>query len=632
MQNRKLLLPGIILVLGIVLLAGWLSFHSFEEFYAANSTPHTSSGFPGFTYVGPGCMVEFQGRYSLYLPRGWYSYTDEHYIDLRNYDAAKIQYVHGAPLNMPDDAIHVQMYTIQLERGQTLGDRMRQVVSTINPFLQPEFIEYDWGQVKALGWKTAAADDQLLLEIYPGQGDWIISALVLDVPDAVLPRLFAVLARLKVPADCPGWPAMKTSLTAASIPYPLPTLLSYPLPAITASPLSEPYPSMQRQSQPTTTAAPYPLPTNDEGSYIPQYTLLPTRQYDSYFGITDIYFLDRQLGYAVGISRTLQANTGAVAVRVTHDGGQNWQPAGKIQGWKAEGPMLVKRIRFLSPELGFAFDPGLLTTQDGGKTWQESGFGPGELKNGDETGDEVISLEMSGRAAWAIHQICPTRETCTLELLSYQDQSGWQPAAVQPPLLGWQAQVVFRNEQQVWILYCDYGLQTGYHLITTQDGGETWVEASMPNNERKRWNRFLLAVNPQGDLWLLHIGIGATSMSDKQLFISKDGGLTWELQARTYFRKETIITGLLPATGHPSSMSVVSDQRAFLAESSWGAVLATYDGGLSWSHPIPYGPLIGVVGIGQVFFVDENYGWACTQYYVFRTTDGGLSWTVFQIP
>jgi hypothetical protein len=122
MQNHKLLFSGIVLVLGIVLLAGWLSFHSFEEFRAANSTPHASSGSPGFTYVGPGCMVEFQNRYSLYLPRGWYSYSDEYHVDLRNYDASKIQYVHGAPFNMPDDAIQIQMYTDQLESGQTLED------------------------------------------------------------------------------------------------------------------------------------------------------------------------------------------------------------------------------------------------------------------------------------------------------------------------------------------------------------------------------------------------------------------------------------------------------------------------------------------------------------------------------
>lgn len=393
-----------------------------------------------------------------------------------------------------------------------------------------------------------------------------------------------------------------------------------------------PYPPPPSHTLLGATTTPYPPPVIERTLDGPQYTLLPTRQFNSYFGITDIYFLDHQLGYAVGISRTLEADVGAVALRVTYDGGQTWQPSGKVKDWQAEGPMLVKRIRFLSPELGFAFDPGLLTTRDGGKTWQASGYGPKEWKYGDEISDEVIDLEVSGQTAWAVYRICPTRETCSLELLSYQDQSGWQPAAIQPPLPGWQAQVVFKNDQQVWILFCDYGLQTGYHLIITQDGGKTWAEAAMPGNERKRWNRFLLAVNPRGELWLLHVGIGATSMSDKQLFISHDGGLTWELRAKTYFRHETITTGILPATGHPSSMSVVSDQRAFLAENSWGAVLATDDGGLSWSHPIPYGPIVGVVGIGQVFFVDEDYGWACTQYYIFRTTDGGLNWTVFQIP
>jgi hypothetical protein len=102
---------------------------------------------------------------------------------------------------------------------------MRQVVSTLNPFYEPIFNEYDWGQIHAVGWKNPG-EDLLRLKIYPGQGDWIISALVLEAPDAALPRLFSVLARLKSPEDCPGWFIMKASLTATFAP----TLFPTPLP------------------------------------------------------------------------------------------------------------------------------------------------------------------------------------------------------------------------------------------------------------------------------------------------------------------------------------------------------------------------------------------------------------------
>ena len=46
MQNNKALLPGIVLVIGIVLLAGWLSTRSFRDFRVASSTPITPAAFP----------------------------------------------------------------------------------------------------------------------------------------------------------------------------------------------------------------------------------------------------------------------------------------------------------------------------------------------------------------------------------------------------------------------------------------------------------------------------------------------------------------------------------------------------------------------------------------------------------
>jgi photosystem II stability/assembly factor-like uncharacterized protein len=415
------------------------------------------------------------------------------------------------------------------------------------------------------------------------------------------------------------------------------------LPATTESFTFYPYPFQSPYPHPERYSNLYPAPNTEPENYDPDvhetqtrplYTPLPTRQYDSIFLISDVYFIDHQIGFVIGYSNLIGTGDRNIALRLTTDGGQSWQALPVLHERKSSEPISARWIRFISPEFGFAFGPGLFTTIDGGLTWENNSYESRELTHKGYVGDDVIALEVVGSNAWAIHRSCPEPHICNLELLEYHLQQGWMKKPIQPPLNGQIAQITAKNSQQIWIITHDYQEEV-LKIVTTNDGGKSWQECQPPNKES--WISFVLKVNPEGDLWLLHVGIAATSMSDKQLFVSKDGGQTWELRAKTFnladaLNQDQFEIGNLSIIGHPTSMSVPSSNRAFLAQGAWGTVQATHDGGLNWWNAIDYGPIAGVIGIGNVFFVDENYGWAVTQNYVFRTTDGGKNWKVSQVP
>jgi photosystem II stability/assembly factor-like uncharacterized protein len=102
-------------------------------------------------------------------------------------------------------------------------------------------------------------------------------------------------------------------------------------------------------------------------------------------------------GYALG---TVKCHSGrCVSVLRTADGGAHWaqvtaptvHPGGRFNVCLSHQPC-VSQIRFATPEVGYAFDPSLFLTTDGGSRWRQlRGLSVTSLETADNTAIRVAS-------------------------------------------------------------------------------------------------------------------------------------------------------------------------------------------------------------------------------------------------
>jgi photosystem II stability/assembly factor-like uncharacterized protein len=96
---------------------------------------------------------------------------------------------------------------------------------------------------------------------------------------------------------------------------------------------------------------------------------------------------------------------------------------------------------------------------------------------------------------------------------------------------------------------------------------------------------------------------------------TEDGGRSW-----------TFMSGLVRAKAGFSLHDIVFlDRFVGIAAGSHGVILRTTDRGQSWHPALPYSG--GTNHFFDLFFLDEQHGWAVGFNGVVHTTDGGRSWT-----
>ena len=196
----------------------------------------------------------------------------------------------------------------------------------------------------------------------------------------------------------------------------------------------------------------------------------------------------------------------------------------------------------------------------------------------------------------------------------------------------------------------------GTGLFVSSDGGTSWRTVTPPNSINQAVSQRMTAVDAVGtsDLWVvLEDVIGlvplsqSTNGSDRGEGIdrSNDGGQTWTF---------TPLPNCLQRCG-PIQLSFVDAQHGFATVSSDLGVtpggqpetlFVTQDGGVTWSRastPPDLGSVVvgGPIAVPQLLFNTETDGWAVTGPPVaynahpsnfggrlYRTTDGGTSWSV----
>lgn len=100
------------------------------------STPLPPSPTPKVKFKGAECFIDPYNGITLWLPTGWFGHiANSQYggaSKIFNYDPSNIQYDHGAPINLPDSHIDVQITSLKLEAGQTLEQWVAKTIEDKN--------------------------------------------------------------------------------------------------------------------------------------------------------------------------------------------------------------------------------------------------------------------------------------------------------------------------------------------------------------------------------------------------------------------------------------------------------------------------------------------------------------------
>jgi photosystem II stability/assembly factor-like uncharacterized protein len=141
------------------------------------------------------------------------------------------------------------------------------------------------------------------------------------------------------------------------------------------------------------------------------------------------------------------------------------------------------------------------------------------------------------------------------------------------------------------------------------DGGLTWAPLTLPDTDLILYDVAF---------WGAERGlvVGSSANRAEAIFVTHDGGTTWE----------TVDRGVDPSAEIATlCVTTVGDQRAWIGGAA-GTFLTTGDGGATWSAR----SADAVHASTSLFFSDAVHGWSTTaQGQFLRTSDGGTTWEVF---
>ena len=319
--------------------------------------------------------------------------------------------------------------------------------------------------------------------------------------------------------------------------------------------------------------------------------------------ITDVHFIDKDIGYAVGVQGYLAKSS---------DGGKTWEQLSI--DYKGN----IVDVTFTSPEKGFISTiSDLLITNDGGTTWQSVGFEEdlGGVYRKIQFIDEKIGVAMGDSGT-----LIKTTDGGENWVFVTQGPIGTFNSADFPsPGLGFavnsngeifritdKAEKIYQADQNALrnIQFLDD--QTGWvsgsdgMVFKTTDSGLTWSQLQTPVDAHLESMHFI-------DKETGFFGISAYS----QLLKTTDSGKTWEVL--------DIKSGNFVARG----IYFLTKNKGFIVGEN-STIKMTVDGGVTWVDK--YSEERGY--LFDIYFVDDQFGWAVGQSRVVTTTDGGNSWTL----
>lgn len=354
--------------------------------------------------------------------------------------------------------------------------------------------------------------------------------------------------------------------------------------------------------------------------------------------IFDCDFPVQDTGYVVGESGT---------IRKTFDGGMNWYLL------HSECTHKVEEVHFFTANTGYAYTSNeIITTIDGGYSWE---------KISNPSDKAIVDVFFLNENNWYLIDLCGD--------FYYTTTGGtdWSEAI--------QFESHFSNEyRNVLFLDQNNGFIVGDYLYTTTNGGNTWIKNTdywvdniyfldqstgfiyggygyKTTDGGLTWNQIdLLEIIKKMDF--TENGVGYC-VGDEEVYKTTDYGTNWTEIASFETSLNTVVAlnnnscivagykaSIYKTTDDGISWDTISeypdyivylqactfiDSSKVIAVSGSGAVLMSYDAGVTWKIKVDkdsWG-----VSAYDVFFVDADIGYISTNPGIFKTTDGGESWT-----
>lgn len=287
-------------------------------------------------------------------------------------------------------------------------------------------------------------------------------------------------------------------------------------------------------------------------------------------------------------------------------------------------------------------EAGILRTTDGGATWAD--VSPPSVSNRTWHHAEFFLDSMH---AW-VAEVSRTANACASQVTTFRTsdggrtwgQGGAVPVKTAQPKddifnIGYQNYMDFADAQHGWLLVASPPNMSGgpgemvepVTMYSTVDGGLHWkfvaanpgssVLSTLPTCSPKSYFLGAVTFTSATKGWLL------VTCPAQTMLTTQDGGATWTPEQ-------------LPICNCPVYQTTFFDStHGIITGQNSEVMLATSDGGASWTqHKVPAGAL------QQFSFTDANHGWLVsieqkpTSYdtAVYRTTDGGASWSLLGRP
>jgi photosystem II stability/assembly factor-like uncharacterized protein len=172
-----------------------------------------------------------------------------------------------------------------------------------------------------------------------------------------------------------------------------------------------------------------------------------------------------------------------------------------------------------------------------------------------------------------------------------------------------------------------WALVANEYLFRSTDQGKTWQQRSTAPRQGGDGDPMISFLDDMTG-WVLFPGVAATNCTSQsaQLWHTTDGAKTWQVLAND-----------LPFDQCKDAMYFADSQHGFVATSDFVSspkVWRTSDGGLKWlSSPLPdpranpaYGPAVQMLSVKSFGSTVLTLGWDMSAGYIFRSTDGGVTW------